>query len=107
MTPPSPTLADTAAPIDIGALDAVIEDARESLKRARQGDGHWVFELEADAMGAEIAYLSGYDPVLGTGFFDRLPDPGDAFLGTHPPNPARKAQVAQVVANLRARGSGL
>lgn len=65
------------------------------------------FELEADAMGAEIAYLSGYDPVLGTGFFDRLPDPGDAFLGTHPPNTARKAQVAQVVANLRARGSGL
>ncbi len=49
MTPPSTTLADTAAPINIGALDAVIEDARESLKRARQGDGHWVFELEADA----------------------------------------------------------
>lgn len=65
------------------------------------------FELEADAMGAEIAYRSGYDPVLGTGFFDRLPDPGDAFLGTHPPNTARKALVAQVVARLRAGGMGL
>jgi predicted Zn-dependent protease len=65
------------------------------------------FELQADAMGAEITYLSGYDPVLGTGFFDRLPDPGDAFLGTHPPNAARKAVVASVVADLRAGGTGL
>lgn len=65
------------------------------------------FELEADAMGAEIAYRAGYNPVLGTGFFDRLPDPGDAFLGTHPRNTARKAQVAQVVARLRAAGVGL
>lgn len=65
------------------------------------------FELQADAMGAEITYLSGYDPVLGTGFFDRLPDPGDAFLGTHPPNAARKAVVARVVADLRAGGTGL
>lgn len=60
------------------------------------------FELQADAMGAEIAYLSGYDPLLGTGFFDRLPDPGDRFLGTHPPNGQRKAVVARVVDRLRA-----
>lgn len=59
------------------------------------------FELEADALGAEIAYLAGYDPVLGAGFFDRLPDPGDQFLGSHPPNEQRKAQVAAVVARLR------
>ncbi len=65
------------------------------------------FELQADAMGAEIAYRSGYDPVLGTGFFDRLPDPGNEFLGTHPPNRQRKAVVAQVVADLRAGGAGL
>ncbi len=65
------------------------------------------FELQADAMGAEIAYRSGYDPLLGTGFFDRLPDPGDAFLGTHPPNGQRKAVVARVVADLRAGGAGL
>ena len=64
------------------------------------------FELEADAMGAEIAYRSGYDPLLGTGFFDRLPDPGDQFLGTHPPNGQRKAIVARVVADLRAAGLG-
>lgn len=59
------------------------------------------FELEADALGAEIALMAGYDPVLGTGFFDRLPDPGDQFLGSHPPNAQRKAQVQAVVARLR------
>ena len=59
------------------------------------------FELEADALGTEIALFAGYDPVLGAGFFDRLPDPGDQFLGSHPPNEQRKAQVAAVVARLR------
>jgi len=62
------------------------------------------YELEADAMGAEIAWAAGYDPVLGAGFFSRLPDPGDAFLGSHPPNSQRQAQVAAVVAQLRAAG---
>ena len=60
------------------------------------------FELEADALGAEIALLAGYDPIRGTGFFDRLPDPGDKFLGTHPPNAQRKAQVAATVRRLQA-----
>lgn len=59
------------------------------------------FELEADALGAEIALLSGYDPIRGTGFFDRLPDPGDRFLGSHPPNAQRKAQVMATVRRLQ------
>jgi predicted Zn-dependent protease len=59
------------------------------------------FELEADALGAEIAFLAGYDPVRGTGFFDRLPDPGDRFLGSHPPNAERKALVEATVRRLR------
>jgi predicted Zn-dependent protease len=58
------------------------------------------FELEADALGAEIALISGFDPLLGAGFFDRLPDPGDKFLGTHPPNAERKALVAATVRRL-------
>lgn len=62
------------------------------------------YELEADALGAEIAWLAGFDPVLGAGFFTRLPDPGDQFLGSHPPNSQRQAQVAAVVARLRAAG---
>ena len=60
------------------------------------------FELEADALGAEIALIAGFDPVRGTGFFDRLPDPGDRFLGSHPPNAERKATVAAAARRLQA-----
>ena len=59
------------------------------------------FELEADAIGTEIAYAAGYDPVRGAAFFDRLPDPGDQFLGTHPPNAQRKEAVRRAAATLR------
>lgn len=59
------------------------------------------FELEADALGAEIALVAGYDPIRGTGFFDRLPDPGDKFLGSHPPNAQRKALVIATVRRLQ------
>ena len=59
------------------------------------------FELEADALGAEIALIAGFDPVRGTGFFDRLPDPGDRFLGSHPPNAERKALVVATVRRLQ------
>jgi predicted Zn-dependent protease len=62
------------------------------------------FELQADALGAEIAWRAGFDPLRGAAFFDRLPDPGDQFLGSHPANAQRKAQVAQVVARLQAGG---
>lgn len=58
------------------------------------------FELEADVLGAEIAWKAGFDPVLGAQFFARLPDPGDKFLGTHPPNRERKAAVAAAVRRL-------
>jgi predicted Zn-dependent protease len=58
------------------------------------------FELAADALGAEIALTAGFDPVRGAGFFDRLPDPGDQFLGSHPPNAQRKALVAATVRRL-------
>lgn len=59
------------------------------------------FELQADALGTEIAFDAGYDPLRGSAFFDRLPDPGDQFLGSHPPNAQRKATVARVMAGLR------
>jgi Zn-dependent protease with chaperone function len=59
------------------------------------------FELEADALGTEIAFLAGFDPVRGAAFFSRLPDPGDQFLGSHPPNALRQALVRQVAASLR------
>ena len=54
------------------------------------------YELQADALGAEIAVRAGYDAVRGAAFFDRMPDPGNRFLGSHPANSQRKAVVRQV-----------
>ncbi len=58
------------------------------------------FELEADALGTEIAWRAGFDPLRGAQFFTRLPDPGDEFLGTHPPNAQRLATVRGTLATL-------
>lgn len=58
------------------------------------------FELEADALGTVIAHKAGYDPVRGAEFFNRIPDPGDRFLGTHPPNAERIRTVQRVAADL-------
>ncbi|MGR3498499.1 MAG: M48 family metallopeptidase [Limimaricola soesokkakensis] len=58
------------------------------------------FELEADALGTTIAKRAGYDPVNGAQFFLRIPDPGDAFLGTHPPNAQRMEIVRRTAAGL-------
>jgi predicted Zn-dependent protease len=55
------------------------------------------FELEADALGTVIAARAGYDPLQGAAFFNRIPDPGDRFLGSHPPN-AERLRVVQTTA---------
>lgn len=47
------------------------------------------YELQADQLGTIIAIKSGFDPIKGAEFFARIPDPGDRFLGSHPPNAAR------------------
>ncbi len=93
----------------LGAILASASGAGPDAVRAAQDMGATVgarryakdFELEADALGTEIAFYAGYDPVRGAAFFDRLPDPGDQFLGTHPPNAARQDTVRRVVATLR------
>ena len=54
------------------------------------------FELEADRLGALVAIRAGYNAVRGAAFFARLPDPGDQFLGSHPPNEARIEMVRRV-----------
>lgn len=54
------------------------------------------YELEADALGARITMAAGFDPVRGSLFFTRIPDPGDRFLGTHPANSERMAVVRAV-----------
>jgi len=59
------------------------------------------YELQADAMGTRIAYKAGYDPILGAKYFNRIPDPGDKFLGSHPPNAQRIKIVHATMAKLR------
>lgn len=58
------------------------------------------FELEADQLGTVIAAKAGYDPVRGAAYFTRIPDPGDRFLGTHPPNAERIRVVQRTAASL-------
>lgn len=60
------------------------------------------FELEADRLGAVIAERGGYDALRGAQIFRRIPDPGNQFLGTHPPNAERLREVEQAVARIRA-----
>lgn len=90
-----------------GILAQVGGAGEEAIARAQDlgatvGARHYSkeFELEADSLGAEIAFVAGYDPRIGAAFFDRLPDPGDQFLGSHPANADRKRVVAQTVAAL-------
>lgn len=58
------------------------------------------FELEADRLGTIITTRAGFDPVRGSEFFFRVPDPGDQFLGTHPSNAQRLEIVRQTAAGL-------
>ncbi len=55
------------------------------------------FELEADSLGARIAQSSGYNPLRGVLYFQDARDPGDRFLGTHPPNADRIQNVRNSV----------
>ncbi len=55
------------------------------------------YELEADQLGTLITHRAGYDPEAGVVFFTRLPDPGDRFLGTHPPNSDRILVVRRTI----------
>ncbi len=52
------------------------------------------FELEADSLGAQITKQAGYNAVRGVLYFMDAADPGDRFLGTHPPN-ADRIRVVQ------------
>lgn len=58
------------------------------------------FELQADQLGTIIAYRAGYNPLRGAEYFTRIPDPGDRFLGTHPPNGSRIETVRRTLATL-------
>jgi len=80
-----------------GADGAGVEEAQKL--GAQVGAQIYVkdFELEADQLGTIITYNAGYNPLIGAKYFDRLADPGDQFLGTHPPN-AERVQIVHETA---------
>ncbi len=56
-----PDIADPRPPDASAVLDAAIAHAAQALARAQRPDGHWVFELEADAtIPAEYILLRHY-----------------------------------------------
>ncbi len=58
------------------------------------------YELEADQLGTIITARAGYNPVRGAQYFTRIPDPGDQFLGSHPPNAQRIETVKRTMATM-------
>ena len=86
-----------ASGADAGAVAQAQDIGAEMGARAYSKD----YELQADRLGAVIAWNAGYDPERGAVFFTRIPDPGHSFLGTHPANGERIAAVQGVVAGLR------
>ena len=58
------------------------------------------FELEADQLGTVIAYRAGFNPLIGAGFFTQVPEPGDRFLWSHPPNADRLDMVRRTMAGM-------
>jgi predicted Zn-dependent protease len=87
--------------VALGGADASVVQSAEQIgaslgARTYSKD----FELEADRLGTVITQRAGYDPVLGAEFFNRIPDPGNRFLGTHPPNAARMETVRRTAQGL-------
>lgn len=59
------------------------------------------WELEADYLGSVITINAGYDARNGARFFERIPDPGNHVLGTHPARAQRIAQVDRAVGDVQ------
>lgn len=84
----------------LGGDTGVIETVQRAGAQVGARSYSKSFELEADALGTVITLRAGYDPLKGAAFFNRIPDPGDRFLGTHPPNNQRIETVRATMARL-------
>ena len=84
----------------LGGSPAAVDAAQRNGAQIGARSYSKEFELEADALGTVITAKAGYNPVRGAEFFRRIPDPGDRFLGTHPPNAQRIEVVRRTAAGL-------
>lgn len=101
--------ASSAAAVVLGSIasayggdDSAISRAQEigASVGARYYSRDW--ELEADYLGSIIALNAGFDPINGSRLFERIPDPGNHVLGTHPSRAQRLTQVRRAVADVQA-----
>jgi len=76
-----------------GVSDAGVQDAQNIGASIGARQFAKSFELQADELGTRIALQAGFDPVRGAAYFGRIADPGNRFLGTHPPNGDRVALI--------------
>jgi Zn-dependent protease with chaperone function len=53
-------------------------------------------EIAADKLGTIIMKKAGFDPLNGLKYLTRVRDPGDKFLGSHPPNRERIHAIRSV-----------
>ncbi|NSX56054.1 M48 family metalloprotease [Parasulfitobacter algicola] len=83
-----------------GANDAGIRTAQDVGATVGARTYSKDFELEADSLGTVITARAGFNPVKGAAYFTRIPDPGNRFLGTHPPNNQRIETVRKTAARL-------
>jgi predicted Zn-dependent protease len=84
----------------LGGTTEVVESAQRAGLQVGARSYSKEFELEADALGTIITAKAGYNPVRGAEFFTRIPDPGNRFLGSHPPNAQRIETVRRTAAGL-------
>ncbi|MDB2551104.1 M48 family metalloprotease [Paracoccus sp. (in: a-proteobacteria)] len=96
--------AAAAGAVILGSIASVYGNNQQAIETAQRigasvGSRYYSknWELQADYLGAIISLAAGYDPVNGARFFERIPDPGDHVLGTHPARAARLAQVRRAV----------
>jgi Zn-dependent protease with chaperone function len=101
--------ASTAAAVVLGSIASAYGGDSTAVERA-QAIGASVgaryysrdWELEADYLGSIITIVAGYDPINGSRLFERIPDPGNHVLGTHPSRAQRLAQVRRAVGDVQA-----
>lgn len=100
--------AAAAGAVILGSIlsaSGVSESAVQTAQKIGASAGSRVYskewELEADYLGAIIMMNAGFDPMTGARFFERLPDPGNHILGTHPSRAARLAQVRRAIEDVR------
>ncbi|MCV2869586.1 M48 family metallopeptidase [Defluviimonas sp. WL0002] len=94
----------TMAGAMFGGLAATFVGASQSTVELAQNLGATVgsrvyskdHEIEADGLGTVLTCAAGYSARRGAAYFARIPDPGNRFLGSHPPNGQRIATVERI-----------